>query len=414
MKRQVLYLNWDGFASYYYEAAAERGIIPVLEGLREQGVFFEDARCGVPPITNPMQTAIASGAYSEKTRNVKLYYDRARRQVIAQRRENAAEHIVDALWRQGRTVASVHHFTFEENGTYAGDPQRPYVFVEEGGYRARFRQLLRLYAGEPVCTGGQQMRVVQDPDFTAVYFDDLDTVGHNNGKLAPVAENEAQRVENVLWRLSQMDAALGEFLQGLKNLGIYDRISFFLVTDHGMAPFSFGEESLAAYRELLALLEQEGYRYEVLGGGESPQKDTDIVLASAGLSLMLSFTKEPEEERVQRLKKLISEKSFVGGVMDAAELRREGSMPFCDLYISPAPPFIFREKGPRTGANHDSLDDSARRIFSLIWGSGIQKNVRIKRPVRNIDFASTMTALLGAEPPRDNMGRCITEALEEG
>ena len=67
MKRQVLYLNWDGFASYYYEAAAERGIIPVLEGLREQGVFFEDARCGVPPITNPMQTAIASGAYSKKT-----------------------------------------------------------------------------------------------------------------------------------------------------------------------------------------------------------------------------------------------------------------------------------------------------------------------------------------------------------
>ncbi len=411
MSRHVLYMNWDGFAKYYYDIASARGLVPVIDGLKNEGVFFTNASCGIPPITNPMQTAISSGAYSQKTGNVKVYYDKTKKIVVEQRRNNAAENIVDCLHRQGKTVASVQHFTFEENGTYAGDVNRPYIFIEFSNYMIRFNELLRLYEGKPVHTGDIYTNVVTAPDFAAIYFDDLDTVGHNNGKLAPKATSETQRVENVIWRLNQMDTALGYFIDGIKQLGLYESMSFFLITDHGMTPFTFDTASVSAYNDLLSEIAACGYKYEVLKGGMSPAKETEVVLCTAGLSLMFSFTSAQPVGEINALKQRLLQKSYVGKIMNAEELKTEGCMDFCDLYISPKPPYIFKDKAMPVGANHDSLDDSSRRIFALMWGSGIKRNLVIDDSVKNVAFAPTMTALLNAEPPRDCVAKPIYEAI---
>lgn len=409
----VLYINWDGFAYYYYEEAHRLGLVPVIDRLRAEGSFFENARCGVPPITNPMQTAISSGVYSSGTGNVKLYYDKALRTVVSQRRENKAENIVQALARQGVSVASVHHFTFEENGCSASDPERPFIFIEQSNYLARFRELLRLYKGETVHLNGETRHVTTAaPRFVAAYFDDLDTIGHNNGKLAPVAQSQEQRMKNVLWRLHQMDEALGEFIEGLKAAKINDRIALFLITDHGMTPFLFNKKAAAAYEDFLGVPATFGLKCKVLLSGQTPRDDTDIVVCSAGLSLMLSYLSPAAQDMAGALVDAFQKKPYIGRMMTADELVKTGAFPFCDLYVSPRPPYILRRKAIPVGANHDSLEESARHIFSLAAGNGIRRGALINRRVDNIDFAPTMAALLGAEPPRQNVGKIIRECMD--
>lgn len=412
-KRKVLYLNWDGFAYYYYIAAHEQGLVPTIDKLVDKGVLFENAYSGIPSITNPMQTAMASGAYAGKTGNVKLYYDKKSRMVIEQRRENNAENIINALKRQGYRCASVQHFTFENNGTEYADSDSPYVYFPHSNSVQRFCFLSNLLQGKKIPSGYEMICPLGEYDFIAAYFDDLDTIGHNNGKLAPIAKNEEERIRNVLWRLNQLDSALGNFLSECSENGLYDSLSIFLLTDHGMSPFSFNKVSLDFYNDLLNTISGKGYTYCVLKAGEKLNHDVDVVLASAGMSLLLSFTDENVSDcMISELKKVIEDKPYVGSIMDKHELVADGSLGFCDLYISPRVPGIFKDNAPSCGATHDSLDESSQHIFSLMSGSGVKKRVRISRKVRNIDFASTMCRLLEADAPHDNEGSCIIDALE--
>lgn len=246
-----------------------------------------------------------------------------------------------------------------------------------------------------------------------MYMDDLDTVGHNNGTLAPVAATEEQRMETVMWRLNLMDRALAHFLERVSQLDIYPRISFFLITDHGMTPFQCTDTSRSAYHDLLSVLTAKGYRYEVLKTGEHPSPSADIVLCSAGLSLMLSFVQPVPFDEILALQALVSAKPYVGKVMNTHEIQATGSANFCDLYISPAVPYIFKDQAPQVGATHDSLDETSQHVFALMWGAGIKKNLTIDTSVNIIDFAPTMAHLLNASPPAQNEGRCIIEALHE-
>ena len=83
--RIVIYFNFDGFAYYYYQIAHERNLIPFIDFLIANGVFFESCYTGIPAITNPMQCAISSGCYSGRTKNVKIYYDKETRTIISQK-----------------------------------------------------------------------------------------------------------------------------------------------------------------------------------------------------------------------------------------------------------------------------------------------------------------------------------------
>jgi len=281
-------------------------------------------------------------------------------------------------------------------------------------YQQRFDQLYRLLAGKPVYSGDQMISITSPIHFVAVYLDDLDTIGHNNGKLAPIAAHEEERIATVLWRLNQLDTALGILLERLAALDSFEQMAFFLVTDHGMTPFSFDDTSLAAYQDLLSCIGSFGYTYEVLRPGEKPKEGTDIVLCSAGLSLLLSFTEPPPTDAIDTLQQVIARKGYVGKVLNSKEIQATGSADFCDLYISPIPPYIFKDFAPQVGATHDSLDESSQHVFSLLWGSGIKKNIQITRPVKIIDFASTIACLLHADAPLQNEGSPILEALELG
>lgn len=63
------------------------------------------------------------------------------------------------------------------------------------------------------------------PTFLTLYFSDVDTAGHNYG---PDGEQTRRAALDV-------DAAIGRLVDGVERLGLSPRVSYVLVSDHGMA-----------------------------------------------------------------------------------------------------------------------------------------------------------------------------------
>lgn len=236
----TVYINWDGFAKYYYDLANADGAngTPVLNSLMGNGVMFTNAYTGIPSITNPMQVSMLSGAWPASTGNCNRYYDKATNTVIQFARENKAENIAEAALRQGLKTASVNQFMLQDRATVTGDPNKPYIDAG-GAYDARFDAAIKLIKGDEVGEGAAKVQLDEIPRFIALYMDDLDGIGHNETATygVPVVSTEAERKAAILERLRLMDAKLGEFIQACKDRGIYKSMAFVLATDHGMAPF---------------------------------------------------------------------------------------------------------------------------------------------------------------------------------
>ena len=66
------------------------------------------------------------------------------------------------------------------------------------------------------------------PAFLAWYLSDVDHAGHTYGPGTPGTDSAVARV----------DAAVGHLLAGLDERGLYDRVDFIVVSDHGMAKTS--------------------------------------------------------------------------------------------------------------------------------------------------------------------------------
>lgn len=424
----VVYINWDGFAQYYYELANQENTTrtPVIKEIISNGVLFQDAYTGIPAITNSMQAAIVSGAWPATTGNAYRYYDKATNTVIQFARENRAETIAEAAVRQGLKVASVNQFALEDRGTTIGDPDKPYIQAEGNeGSISRFDAAIQLIKGEPAGNEATQIQIVDIPRFIALYMDDLDGLGHNESPVygIPISATEAGRLQAVLDRLEIMDAKLGEFIQACKDRGIYDNMTFILTTDHGMAPFGqqgtepdeYGKSSLP---DLYYTLQGLGYNVEVLGGGQSPNPDTDIVLVDVGLEVQLSFTRDYTEQDIQNIINAIRDKVYIGQIMEKAEMAQRGAIEgFADLLISPKSPYHFKvvsdpDKIYYARGQHDSLDEKAQHVFSLMWGKGINKGQVYTDRIYIIDFAGTMTSLLGIDKPADATGAVLNDSMD--
>lgn len=64
------------------------------------------------------------------------------------------------------------------------------------------------------------------PTFLTLYFEDVDTAGHDDGP-------ESQAVRDAIMRA---DGYLGRLLNGLEQRSLLDRVNLVVVSDHGMAP----------------------------------------------------------------------------------------------------------------------------------------------------------------------------------
>ena len=135
MNNKLLYINIDGFSYAYLEQLQRYFPDGPFSKLVQKGLLFTQLRSGIVSITNPMQSAILCGAWSNRTHNFYQHYDWENACVVKHRRTCDAENVAQLFLRNGKTVASIHQFMLENNPVLDA---------------IRSRRSIRKYTGEPI------------------------------------------------------------------------------------------------------------------------------------------------------------------------------------------------------------------------------------------------------------------------
>ena len=373
--KKLLYINVDGFSYSYYERLKIEEKSGVFDSLLKDGVFFDDLRSGLVSITNPMQSAILCGAYSNKTHNFYQHFDEETRQVVKHKRVFDAENVADVFLKNGKTVCSLHQFMLENNPCVEGDEKKAYIKTPEphSKFKERFRLLKDIVLKKSVASGTKEITFNDFPDFTAVYFDDIDSLGHNNdyGDI-PKRNLFEDRQKDIIECLTEFQKELAEFINICKSTGLYDDLIILITTDHGMTPF-FDKSRLP---ELLAEINGLGIKADT---ADDCDNDTQIVALPYTIELSLYILNPLNEIKMQKLKRLFGSKPYIDRVFFKDEMQRSFGFDERgpDILISPTYGNHFYKRDCEKnsfGASHDSFDETSQRIFGMLFGNVNHKN----------------------------------------
>jgi hypothetical protein len=405
----IVYINWDGFAHYYLEEflASPEGQNSTLKQLMSEGVYFPNLRNTYPSITNPCQNQILSGGTSLITENVYRYYSKKSDTVIQQQRENVADILPVVTVRNNISTVSFAMYLVGEYPEFQNSSLNHLYVPASGGHAARMDQAISMFKGEPVNVGGIDYIFTELPKFTLIYCDDLDAVGHNEASHYgyEVSPTEEGRRANIQSLLKEMDEKLGELIRVTKARGIYDQLTFFLTTDHGMTPFS-GLSKLRLLEHDLNTFNSK-YVLERVQPGKKPKTLTSVVGVTANLNMYMTFKNGITDTELDQLKEYLLTLDYVYEVYTREELRNNYLfMRDVDMLVVPKEGMHFVDTGPiayiSPRGQHDTTADSSNHVVGLIWGKGIKKNTVFDGEAYNYDFGITMAAALGVDLPKAN------------
>lgn len=414
----VVYINIDGFARYYYDEAVKRGLVNNLEGLKKDGVFFDNLRTMAPSITNPVQAMIISGASSEKTENVYRYYDKVNDIVVQQQRENKADTIYHAGIRANKTMATVRHFP-AEGLLNKNNLNRLYVDTETGtlaDLNARFKQAEKLVLGEECINGTEKQTLKEVPRFLSVYVDDLDGLGHNEQIIynKPVSKTEDERLTKVVEAVAELDIAINNLVNAYKKRGIYEKTAFFITTDHGMTPFG-GEKSgdtsskyrLTKWPNLRDKLKEinSEFVFEYVAPGKKPKASSTVIGVGGGLQMPLTFKNHRlSNSDLDAIARQLEKEEYIDRVLTRRDLTEQGFWRGSnyDLLVIPSERYHFHGRDWQFNSyyvrgQHDSLLDSSNHIYGFAFGGLIQNNIIYKEEAKVISFGVMMAEALGVK-----------------
>lgn len=217
-REPVILVSIDGFRADYLG----KGSTPVLDSLAAKGVRAEGLRPSFPSLTFPNHYTLVTGLRPDHHGMVDNVMRDARRPGVTYTMSNRSE-TNDRFWWDGAEPVWV---TAEKAGLRTATLFWPGSESDIQGVRpgtwltydksmpaeARVERLLE-WMGRPA---GER------PDFATLYFDDVDTAGHQNGP-----ESEVTRAA-----ITRIDRAIGTLVAGLDRLGL--KANLLVVADHGM------------------------------------------------------------------------------------------------------------------------------------------------------------------------------------
>ncbi len=403
-KKKIVYINLDGFSYSYFDRLKKNGEVQGLCTLAKEGILFNDLYSGIVSITNPMQSAILGGAWSNKTHNFYHHYDPEIRKVVKHYRTFDAENIAEVLIKNGKRTVSIHQFMLEDNPCKEGVFDCAYIKspVPQSTYMERFALLKKLVLKEPVKSGDAHFVYDEFPDFVALYIDDLDTLGHNNEYDGhPKRHTPEERFTDISKRIKGIEAELISFISLCKSEGIYNDLLILITTDHGMTPF-FGKSMLP---DLINAISALGIKADT---PDSVNDETEIVALPYTIECSLYYQKPLPREKEEQLSELLHSLDYVEHVFTKARLLHE---------------FGFDERGPRFllspryglhfyrrdmdeyyGASHDSFDETSQHIFGLLLGQSVLSSECNER-VYSIDLIPSLLHKTNGLKMKDATGR---------
>jgi predicted AlkP superfamily pyrophosphatase or phosphodiesterase len=217
-KRPVIMISIDGFRADYLD----RGLTPTISRLGREGVRALAMRPSFPALTYPNHYTLVTGLRPDRHGLVHNVIEDpempgvrfslgAREQVRSARWWEQGEPIWVTAKKAGLKANSLF-WPGDEAATHGVRPDRWLTFDQSMPAAARVDLAVEWIKRD-------------HPDFTGLYFDDLDTAGHTFGPDSPELNAAVARV----------DAAIGRLLSELEIAGLAeDHFDIIVTADHGM------------------------------------------------------------------------------------------------------------------------------------------------------------------------------------
>lgn len=404
--KKIIYINLDGFSYSYYELAKKFGKTKIFDKFAEDGFIFSSLQSGIISITNPMQSAILSGAWSNKTHNFYQHYDKEIKQIVKHLRRNDAENVASAYLRNNLSTISIHQFMLENTPCLYDVKDRAYFRTKEmpSNYLPRLDILKNIILQQPVKS--KELEFVYDelPEFISVYVDDLDSLGHNNSiyDSIPIRHKLEERLDDIIKRIEAIQEKLLEIVNACKARGIYEEIVFLITTDHGMTKF----EGKSLINDLLTEINNLGIKASLVANRDD---ETEVILLPYNIECSIYYEKPLSNEKEERLIKLLDSLEYLD-YLNKKTLTSRYSMdergPEFLVCAKPFGHFYHRDydKG-FYGAAHDSFDETSQHIFGLLFGSNVSKKGVYKRHIESIDLIPTIVKHVHGITLRDATGK---------
>jgi predicted AlkP superfamily pyrophosphatase or phosphodiesterase len=218
----LVLVSFDGWRWDYID----RQPAPNLKALAARGVRAEKMIPSFPVLTFPNHYTLVTGLYPE---HHGVVANTMRDASMPERFTQSSETAKDARWwggeplwvgaiRQGRRAATMF-WPGTEAAIGGVRPTYWKPFDKKFATRDRVAQALTWLA----------LPAAERPAFVSLYFDEVDTAGHDFGIDSAELADAA----------SHLDGALGQLVDGVRRLGLDDRTSIVVVSDHGMTPNSY-------------------------------------------------------------------------------------------------------------------------------------------------------------------------------
>ena len=218
----LILISFDGWRWDYID----RLPAPNLKALAARGIRAKSLIPSFPVLTFPNHYTIVTGLYPEHHGIVSNVMRDAN---MPERFTMSAETAKDTRWwggeplwvtaiRQGRRAATM--FWPGTEAVIGG--MRPTYWK---GYNENYPSAGRVTQA----LAWMALPAAERPSFVSLYFEEVDTAGHDFGPASPELAAAA----------THLDAALGQLVAGVHRLGLDDRTSIVVVSDHGMTPASY-------------------------------------------------------------------------------------------------------------------------------------------------------------------------------
>ena len=243
------------------------------------------------------------------------------------------------------------------------------------------------------------------PNLMLIHLIELDGAHHTNGPRTPPSIAIAER----------LDAYVGRIIEATRRAGIFDRTTFFLVSDHGFAEVTrkFEPNVLLVKEKLITL------------GADGKPTDWKAAAWPAGGSCAIVLRDPDDKETATRVTSIFTRiaagKGPINRVLNQEELKRMEAVPTAFLMLDAAPGISFGEElsGPETHeakdyrGTHGQLPSRADMHSSLIvYGAHARVGAKLAL-ARMIDIGPTAAAVLGLRFSNAE-GTPIAELLRPG
>ena len=421
----VIMISIDGLVPDYYTEPARLGLkVPNLVKMKLGGAFAIGVEGIYPSVTYPAHTTLVTGVRPAvhgiiQNRIFEAPTETQTREWYWFTKDLKSETLWTLAKKSGLVTAGVGWpvtvgAELDYNVPEIADPKErssPKRTIQHST-PGLITDALGLGAGSDNTTDGRRAKISEfiiekyRPNLMLIHFIALDGVHHEKGPRTPEAIEMAER----------MDAYIGRIVEATRRAGIFEKTTFFIVSDHGFAEVKKRfEPNVLLVKEKLITLDPNG-------------KPVDWKAAAwpAGGSCAIVLRDPADKATAAKVRSIFNDVASrnngpVNRVLERKDLDRLGSIPNALLMLDAAPGYAFGDA--LTGdevtepkdyrGTHGHLPTRAELRSSLIiFGPGARVGAQMPL-ARMIDIAPTAAALLGLSFS-DAEGQSIRELIKPG